>query len=100
MKKGFSLISFILILCFFTTATASTFYPLTTVVIDFDYSEDLVFCVDYCGNVWTFPEIEDWQIGDIASLLMWDSETDFIIDDAIIEVNYGGWVDPETWLAH
>lgn len=78
-------------------ATASTtemgFYSMTTVVVDFDERTDSVICVDFNGNEWAFEGIEDWCIGDYASLMMCDNGTDLIYDDIVCDAHYDGWLD-------
>lgn len=68
-------------------------YSLTTVVCDFDYENDLVYCEDFNGEVWCFEGIEDWVLGDIASFVMYNHKTPIIYDDEIINVKYCGWFD-------
>lgn len=70
-------------------------YARTTIVIDFDEVNDLVIVADAVGHEWHFVGIEDWQIGDIASLLMSDCGTAENMDDEIIKVRYGGRLE---WL--
>lgn len=69
-------------------------YPRTARVIAFDYKNDLVVCVDWAELIWKFEGIEDWNLNDIASLIMYDNGTpESIYDDQIIAVRYGGWID-------
>lgn len=65
-------------------------YPLTTVVVSVDAENDVVTCIDYNGNLWEFYGCEDWEQGDIASLLMKNCGTAEIFDDEIIMANYCG----------
>lgn len=76
---------------------ACDIYALTTVVVDFDYENDIVYCQDFNGEVWAFDGIEDWVLGDIASLTMYNSGTEIIYDDEIINVKYCGWFDGWEW---
>jgi len=73
-----------------TNYDVTDMYALTTMVIE--VNNDYVVCLDFTGNEWTFDNIDDWLIGDIASLLMWNNETDMIEDDVIIQAFYGGYV--------
>lgn len=71
------------------------FYPLLTIVVDKDYSEQwpMVICEDKQGNMWSFYDDEDmWKIGDIANLLMWNMGGD-IENDEVIEVYLEGHTD-------
>ncbi len=69
-------------------------YPRTARVIAFDYKNDLVVCVDWAELIWKFEGIEDWNLNDIASLIMYDNGTpESIYDDQIVSVRYGGWIE-------
>ena len=65
-------------------------YPLTVRVYDVDESRNLVTCVDYAGNLWSFEDVEDWETGDLVSLLMNDRNTPVVFDDEIVKVRYAG----------
>lgn len=66
-------------------------YPLTAVIDSFDTENDMVYAVDYNGNAWVFYGIEDWEIGDVVSMMMTDmGTTDSIYDDEVITVRYSG----------
>ena len=72
-------------------ARQSRLYALTTKVVELDKSTNKVMCEDSNGNIWSFTEIEDWSIGDCASLLMNDNGTKIIYDDTIVEAHYSAW---------
>ena len=65
-------------------------YALTTKVVKLDRENDVVVCEDFNGNLWEFYGCEDWQIDDIASLLMDDNGTSTIYDDEIVNARYNG----------
>lgn len=68
------------------------YYPLTAVVVDLDYNEDVLILEDGAELVWEFEGTEDFEIGDIVSLLMWDNNTpDSIYDDVVLLVYYSGF---------
>lgn len=67
-------------------------YALTTVVSKIDTENDAVVCYDAAGNSWVFHGIEDWEVGDVCSMLMNDKGTAEIYDDEIVSVRYGGHV--------
>jgi cell division protein FtsX len=58
-------------------------YPMTTVVVDVSEATDTVTVKDYNGNLWQFKGVEDWEINDIATLLMDSNGTEEIKDDFI-----------------
>ena len=68
-------------------------YPLTTVVVWVSEPNDTVTCRDFNGNYWQFHGTEDWQTGDVASLLMDDGGTKKIRDDTVVLARYDGWID-------
>ncbi len=85
------------------TLDADHCYPNTAVVVEINRYEDIVICVDYAGNEWIFEEVEDWMVGDIVSLMMFDNFTESIRDDIIIIAYYGGYVGVKTaieWVRH
>ena len=65
-------------------------YSLATVVTAVDAENDVVECQDYNGNVWEFTGCDDWQVEDIASLILHNNNTDDITDDKILSVTYSG----------
>ena len=69
------------------------FYPMTTVVVELDARTDTVVCVDFNGNEWGFEGVEDWCIGDYATLTMCDNGTEIIYDDIICDAVYDGWLE-------
>ena len=65
-------------------------YAMTTKVVELDRENDIVVCEDFNGNLWEFYGCEDWQIDDVASLLMNDNGTPTIYDDEIVSARYNG----------
>lgn len=82
----------IMIIISVTIGTYAEQYPTTMIINELDYDENIVICIDFNGNEWAFEEIEDWCIGDIASMIMDDMGTESIYDDTIIMVRYSGYV--------
>ena len=66
------------------------YYALTTKVVELDRDNDVVVCEDFNENLWEFYGYENWQVGDIASLLMNSKGTEKNIDDAIEFASYNG----------
>ena len=67
------------------------YYALTTCVVELDKKNNVVTVEDSAGNHWQFCGVEDWEIGDCASLLMWDNGTESIFDDEIHSARYNAW---------
>lgn len=91
MKK----IAIIVILTFALTigVSCADIYPMTAIVRELDYTNNLVICEDFNGNEWIFEGIEDWDIDDIASMIMSDMSTLTIEDDEIIMIRYSGYTE-------
>lgn len=67
-------------------------YAALTVVTEVDEEEDVVYCVDFSGNEWSFTGIEDWMVGDFCSMVMDNMGTKRIYDDEIVSTRYTGWL--------
>ena len=70
---------------------ATNYYSLVTKITRVNYNDNIVECEDFNGNIWSFYDCEDWEVGDCAGLLMDSKGTDLIYDDEIISANYCGW---------
>ena len=68
--------------------TNGTYYALTTVVVEVDRDNDTVTCEDYNGHLWEFYGCEDWEIGDLCNLVMFDCGTAEVTDDVIVRATY------------
>lgn len=71
--------------------TVSEYYALATKVVAIDQEADIVTCEDCNGNLWEFYGVEDWEVGDCASLLMESHGTKKIEDDTIEDVRFSAW---------
>ena len=63
-------------------------YAQITKVVETDTRHDEVICVDEQGNEWIFTGIEEWQVDDIAIMVMDDHKTEKVEDDTIITVTH------------
>ena len=63
-------------------------YAKVAIVTEIDRKNDLVTVRDGVGYEWQFYGVEDWMIGDYASMVMYDNKTKSIFDDSIIDVKY------------
>ena len=97
MKKAMAILVLVslLLVCFSACAMdIDNLYPMTAVVTDFDFENDLVIVTDYEGFDWIFEGIEDWQIGDICSMIMFDNNTyEYVEDDIIVKIVYAGFME-------
>lgn len=73
------------------TVEKGNYYALTAIIVEVDTDNDLVTVEDSTGNRWQFYGVEDWEVNDCASLLMWDNGTKSILDDEIHGVRYNAW---------
>lgn len=69
----------------------SDYYGLTTIVEETDDIMDTVYVRDYNGHLWSFQGVEDWQVGDCATLIMDNNCTLNIADDIVVSTHYGSW---------
>ena len=65
-------------------------YPRTAWVFELDIENNTVVLIDGAGLLWELEELDDWQAGDVVSLLMFDNGTESIYDDIILVAFYGG----------
>ena len=63
-------------------------YPKAGVVVSVDDAKDVIEIETYAGVKYSWHGAEDWQIGDIAALIMYDNGTPQVADDAILAVRY------------
>lgn len=77
----------------FTSYNQNHLYAQITKVVETDTRHDEVICVDEQGNEWIFTGIEEWQVDDIAIMVMDDHKTEKVEDDTIITVTYGSRAD-------
>ena len=68
-------------------------YPACGVVVRLDYAADIVTVEDVTGHEWQFYGCEDWCLGDVTALLMYDWGTAKITDDEIMIAHYAGTVE-------
>ena len=91
-------VGFVMVLCggfIMEKESEPQLYPLTTKVVELDRENDIVICEDFNGFRWQFEGCEDWQEGDICSMIMNDNGTPKIFDDEIVSVKYDGYF--EGW---
>lgn len=76
-------------------------YARAAVVSEINEQENVVTFIDGCGFLWKIKGVFDWEIGDLAALLMDDNGTTGTIeDDIIVDVWYSalGWQIREGFL--
>lgn len=79
-----------LFLLFSSGKTESHEYAKAVQVYCMNQDRNTVTFIDGAGILWEIRGIEDWELGDVAALLMDDSGTpEFIYDDKIVEAMYG-----------
>lgn len=93
MKKTIVIITATMLLLSLVSAASAELYPTTAMVCRVDRESDLVYCKECNGNIWAFFGVEDWEEGDLVSMIMDDNDTELIYDDMILQVRYGGYVE-------
>lgn len=67
-------------------------YSQTAVVINLNYSIDLVTVQTATGILYDFYGCEDYAINDFVALLMWDNgTTNTVYDDVVLDARYAGY---------
>ena len=84
--------TFFLSLLLMTNLNAINFYPMSAIVTEINYTDDLVTITDFEGYSWQFYGVEDWHKNDICACIMNDMGTETIYDDEIIKTHYCGWI--------
>lgn len=95
MKKviiALMLAAMMFVMCVMVAHGEEQYYALVGVVVELDTYENIVYVEDFNGNIWCFDECEDWNIGDIAGMVMDTMGTENIYDDTIVNVTYNGWI--------
>jgi hypothetical protein len=92
MKKAI-MITITVIITLSSICAYADIYPTTAIVREIDYDNDVVYCEDCNGDMWAFEGIEDWDIDDIVSMIMDDNDTEWIHDDIIVQIRYGGYAE-------
>lgn len=99
MKKLTSIITIISIMA---GSTGNTYfqsfediYPETAIVQEANTETDIVTVETLNGNLFQFYGVEDYQAGDVVSMIMDSNKTETVSDDIILSVKYSGYI-PET----
>lgn len=96
MKKLTSLITIVSIMfgssgnVYFNTI--EDIYPETAIIMKTDLEADLVTVQTLNGNCFQFYGVEDYQAGDIVSMVMDSGSTPEVEDDIILSVKYSGYI--------
>lgn len=69
-------------------ASAGFIYPATMEVINIEDND--LYLMTATGHVFVMEGVEDYEVGDLVSLIMFDNGTPFIMDDVIISARYAG----------
>lgn len=67
-------------------------YPETAIIQEVNYNTDVVTVQTLNGNTFQFEGIEDYQAGDIVSMIMDSKKTPEVTDDIILSVKYSGYI--------
>lgn len=63
------------------------------IIVEVNCEEDYCIVEDACGLYWEFYEVEDFMVGDMVIMTMWDAGTpETILDDEILDVVYSGFI--------
>lgn len=102
MKRMMAVMAMIAVLCCIPPEACATgeyginseeLYARVAIISGFESECDLVYLADIAGNTWAMYGIEDWSIGDVVCIILWNAGTDLIMDDEIVSATYNG----RTW---
>ena len=86
MKKFLAMLGIVTTLCGY-----GLIYPATMQIVDIDYNTDVVTLETSTGFTYEMTGAEDYNRGDLVSLVMWSNGTDVITDDIILSARYSGY---------
>ena len=90
MKKTLAALAAIAL---FVIPTHAAIYPATMKVIVINPTTDVVTMETATGHAYEMTGVEDYLVGDYASLIMDNNGTPSIEDDIILSAQYSGWTD-------
>ena len=73
------------------TVPRRNIYGNAAIVVELDRENDIVVFEDFNGFRWEIREVDDWRIGDCASLVMDNNNTPLVYDDIVITAQYEAW---------
>lgn len=63
-------------------------------VTEIDEETNLITVTCGNGNMFSFYDTsEDWMLGDLCSLIMYDNGTEIVYDDKVVSARYGGFIE-------
>ena len=83
-----------------TLLSQGIIYPATAVVSYINYDTDTVVVTNATGYNQAFEGVEDLEVGDVMSLVMYANGTPwFIADDQVVSARYSGFIAEEFGMA-
>lgn len=73
-----------------TNGKEGSIYPDAGVITDI--TNNVVTYQTANGNLFSFDGAEDYLVGDIVAVMLYDNATETVTDDIIISVRYAGYV--------
>ena len=70
---------------------AGVVYPETMVITSMDKKTDVVTLETSNGNIYEMTGCEDYNVGDVVSMVMYDSATPKVQDDVILSAKWSGF---------
>ena len=85
--------SFIIALIIMATYMSNNFHARTAMITEINEENNIITMT--CGNGNMFEvsmEIEDFMVGDLCSMIMYDYGTEYVDDDKVVSVWYEGYL--------
>lgn len=87
----FALVTIIVVLGIMIT---NNFHSRVAMITEIDKENNLIIATCGNGNMFGFYATnEDWDCGDLCSLIMYDNGTETVYDDKVVSVRYGGFIE-------
>ena len=76
-----------------SVVVTNNFYSRVAMITEIDEENNLITVTCGNGNIFSFYDTdEDWYVGDLCSLIMFDSGTEIVYDDKVVCSRYGGYL--------
>lgn len=79
--------------CKANTENIKNLYPRTAIVTEINYNTDKVTVKCANGNPYYFYGTEDYEVGDIVSLIVKQNSTEIVTDDTVVSQRYDGFIE-------
>lgn len=77
-----------------SVVVTNNFHSRVAMITEIDEENNLITTTCGNGNMFAFySATEDWAVGDLCSLIMFDNGTEIVYDDIVVSARYGGFIE-------